>query len=148
MHSAVVEEQQSSFFLAKDLQKGHFKIVGKFSKGFILVKIRNIVYIVDQHALHERVRLERLEELFEYLEQHDYCNLENFKNDQMNDKNGELPSQLDLEMVWKASQDKKNKGKRSDDHQHYYHHLTMALKSRACKGNQHNQEPERISYYI
>jgi len=37
------------------------KILGVFEKGFVVLKIDETVYLMDQHAAHERVRLEHLQ---------------------------------------------------------------------------------------
>lgn len=37
------------------------KVVGQVDQKFIAVTSNNILYLGDQHAIHERVRLEKLE---------------------------------------------------------------------------------------
>ncbi len=46
---------------AADLATGAFGVIGFFASGFILLSMGGTVYIVDQHAAHERVRLEMLQ---------------------------------------------------------------------------------------
>jgi DNA mismatch repair ATPase MutL len=47
--------------LVSQLQSGDFEIIGEFTKGFIIFKVQNFIYAADQHAVHERLRLEMLE---------------------------------------------------------------------------------------
>lgn len=44
----------------KRFQLKKIKLIGQFNKEMILVKIKQKVYIIDQHALHERILLEKM----------------------------------------------------------------------------------------
>lgn len=60
MENNIKYRKKIAFF---QLRKKYFKrseIIGQFNKQFILLKIRNCILIIDQHALHERIMLEKL----------------------------------------------------------------------------------------
>ncbi|PJF17815.1 hypothetical protein PSACC_02433 [Paramicrosporidium saccamoebae] len=42
-------------------EEGDFTIIGKFATGFLLFTHGTQVFLGDQHAIHERIRLEMLE---------------------------------------------------------------------------------------
>lgn len=46
------------------LERSEFRIIGRFASGFILLHVGPSVYILDQHAVHERSRLEMLQNVF------------------------------------------------------------------------------------
>ncbi len=60
-----------------ELGRARFRLVGVFANGFALVALQNggAVYIVDQHAAHERVRLEMLQAMVhDHLQDLKQCN--------------------------------------------------------------------------
>lgn len=43
------------------LRRSDFRIVGRFARGFIILQVKGSLFLLDQHAIHERARLEMLE---------------------------------------------------------------------------------------
>lgn len=48
-----------------DLPKENFRIIGSFAKGFLILEKDRTLYIIDQHAAHERFIFNKLMESFE-----------------------------------------------------------------------------------
>lgn len=52
------KRKKNSFFELKKQNFKFSKIIGQFNKQFILISIKNKIFIIDQHALSERILLE------------------------------------------------------------------------------------------
>ncbi|KRH94266.1 putative MutL, dimerization, DNA mismatch repair protein [Pseudoloma neurophilia] len=58
-----MEKMQHSRFDFFEIKKSDFKnarIVGQFNRQFIILIVKNSLFVIDQHALHERIMLEKL----------------------------------------------------------------------------------------
>jgi DNA mismatch repair protein PMS2 len=63
VHNLEVSDKIAQVELQRNFKKEHFKdmeIIGQFNKGFILVKLQNDLFIVDQHASDEKYNFEQL----------------------------------------------------------------------------------------
>lgn len=55
-----LKRKKLSFFQCKKKYFDRFRVIGQFNSQFILIRINRIILIIDQHALHERIQLERI----------------------------------------------------------------------------------------
>ncbi len=56
-------EDDNAFFLSKEHVKEH-RLIGQVFDTYWIVEFRNSLYIIDQHAAHEKVMFERLMKRF------------------------------------------------------------------------------------